>query len=113
MTTSLRPSAAIGLLATCALIDGPTGLLIGLVVVIALRAGATGTQLIAAAIAALGLAALANLMPGLPDRLAISATFVTDRMLSHHLAFGGVALLVVGVLVDVRMSSSAAADDQR
>jgi len=101
VSPGLRLPAALGLVLACALVNGPPGVLIGLAIVVAVHRGATGRHLLTASVATLSLAALANLLVGLPDRLTVSASFATDRILAHHLAFGGAVLLVVGVLLDV------------
>ncbi len=111
MTPPLRLPAALALIAACALVNGATGALVGLAVVAAVHRGATGRHLLAASVATLSLAAMANLLVGLPDRLTVSATFAVDRILAHHLAFGGAVLLVVGVLLDVGRDEAPSVED--
>ncbi len=111
MTPTLRLPAAVALVGVCALLDGPTGALIGVAVVAGVHRGATGRQLLIASVATLTLAAVSNLLVGLPDRLTVSANFATDRILAHHLAFGGAVLLVVGVLLDVRSEQRSSAEE--
>lgn len=100
MSRATPPATLAAVVVLCGLVDGVAGLVIGVAVAVALRRGATGRQLLQASVATFVLVAIAALVPGLPDRLAISSRFVADRLLAHHLAFGGAVLLVVGVLRD-------------
>ena len=59
-------------------------------------------DLLVIAILLLGLVPLVVLARGLPDTAAIGPDFVEGNPVAHHLAGAGLALLVVGVLREVR-----------
>lgn len=62
------------------------------------------------AILLLGLVPLVVLARGLPAAAAIGTDFVQGNLVAHHLAGAGLALLVVGVLREVRAEAPAAAE---
>ena len=57
-----------------------------------------------------GLVPLVVLARGLPPAAAIGTDFVQGNPVAHHLAGAGLALLVVGVLREVRAEAPDAAD---
>ena len=59
-------------------------------------------DLLVIAILLLGLVPLVVLAHGLPDAAAIGPDFVEGNLVAHYLAGAGLALLVVGVLREVR-----------
>ncbi len=62
------------------------------------------------AILLLGLVPLVVVARGLPAAAAIGTDFVQGNLVAHHLARAGLALLVVGVLREVRAEASASAE---
>jgi protein-S-isoprenylcysteine O-methyltransferase Ste14 len=62
------------------------------------------------AILLLGLVPLVVVARGLPAAAAIGTDFVQGNLVAHHLAGAGLALLVVGVLREVRAEASASAE---
>jgi len=62
------------------------------------------------AILLLGLVPLVVLARGLPPAAALGTDFVQGNLVAHHLAGAGLALLVVGVLREVRAEAPDAAD---
>ncbi len=62
------------------------------------------------AILLLGLVPLVVVARGLPATAAIGTDFVQGNLVAHHLAGAGLALLVVGVLREVRAEASASAE---
>jgi hypothetical protein len=67
-------------------------------------------DLLVLAILLLGLVPLVVLARGLPPAAAIGTDFVQGNPVAHHLAGAGLALLVVGVLREVRAEAPDAAD---
>jgi hypothetical protein len=91
------------LIAVLWLLGGAVGLVVaaGFVVYDLVRAPAP-RDLLVIAILLLGLVPLVVLARGLPPAGAIGTDFVQGNLVAHHLAGVGLALLVVGVLREVR-----------
>ena len=64
------------------------------------------------AVLCLALVPLVVLARGLPAAAAVGPDFVTGNLVAHHLAGAGLALLVVGVLREVRAGRDAAGEDR-
>jgi hypothetical protein len=95
-----HPLRLLLLLVVCWFVNGTGGLVIGAVLAAGLLLGARSKALLDAGAVTMLLAAIHAIALGLPSTTTMSSTFVLERLLTHHLVFGGVALLVVGVLVD-------------
>lgn len=81
-------------------LDGIAGVIIGLAAVALVRLGATGRELMLASLLTLSVATVVYMVTPIPSPSGISAAFVLDRLLAHHLAFGSMLLLVIGVITD-------------
>lgn len=94
------------------LLGGAVGLVVGAAFVVydLVRAPAP-RDLQVIAILLLGLVPLVVLARGLPPAAAIGTDFVQGNLVAHHLAGAGLALLVVGVLREVRAETPAAGHD--
>jgi hypothetical protein len=94
-----------GLVALLWLLGGRAGLLLGLViVVIELPRPLAPRRLIAAGLVLLVALPLVVVARGLPTRATLSPDFASSSLVPHLLAGAGLALLVLGVLRDVRAS---------
>ena len=91
------------LVAVLWLLGGTIGLVVAAAFVVydLVRAPAP-RDLLVIAILLLGLVPLVVLARGLPAATAIGTDFVQGNLVAHHLAGAGLALLVVGVLREVR-----------
>jgi hypothetical protein len=100
------------LVAVLWLLGGTVGLVVGAAFVVydLVRAPAP-RDLLVIAILLLGLVPLVVLARGLPAATAIGTDFVQGNLVAHHLAGAGLALLVVGVLREVRAEVGAEAAD--
>jgi hypothetical protein len=100
------------LVAALWLLGGTIGLVVGAAFVVydLVRAPAP-RDLLVIAILLLGLVPLVVLARGLPAAAAIGTDFVQGNLVAHHLAGAGLALLVVGVLREVRAEVRAGAAD--
>jgi hypothetical protein len=98
------------LVAVLWLLGGTVGLVVGAAFVVydLVRAPAP-RDLLVIAILLLGLVPLVVLARGLPAATAIGTDFVQGNLVAHHLAGAGLALLVVGVLREVRAEVRAGA----
>jgi hypothetical protein len=85
------------------LLGGVTGLAVAAAFVVydLVRAPAP-RDLLVVAVLCLALVPLVVLARGLPQPATVGPGFVTGNLLAHHLAGAGLALLVVGVLREVR-----------
>ena len=93
------------------LLGGGVGLLAGAAfVVYDLVSRPAPRDLLVIAVLLLGLVPLVVLARGLPAAGAVGPGFVEGNLVAHYLAGAGLALLVVGVLRDVRGGSSEAGD---
>jgi hypothetical protein len=101
------------LVAVLWLLGGTIGLVVGAAFVVydLVRAPAP-RDLLVIAILLLGLVPLVVLARGLPAATAIGTDFVQGNLVAHHLAGAGLALLVVGVLREVRAEVRAGAADR-
>jgi hypothetical protein len=94
-----------GLVALLWLLGGRAGLLVGLVlVVVELPRPLAPRRLEAAGLVLLVALPLVVLARGLPTRATLSPDFASSSLVPHLLAGAGLALLVLGVLRDVRAS---------
>jgi hypothetical protein len=101
---SRRPYLEWGVLvALLWLLGGVTGLAVAAAFVVydLVRAPAPRDLLVVTVIC-LALVPLVVLARGLPQAVTVGPDFVTGNLLAHHLAGSGLALLVVGVLREVR-----------
>jgi hypothetical protein len=100
------------LVAVLWLLGGTIGLVVGAAFVVydLVRAPAP-RDLLVIAILLLGLVPLVVLARGLPAATAIGTDFVQGNLVAHHLAGAGLALLVVGMLREVRAEVRAGAAD--
>ena len=93
------------------LLGGGVGLVAGAAfVVYDLVSRPAPKDLLVLAVLLLGLVPLVVLARGLPAAGAIGPGFVEGNLIAHYLAGAGLALLVVGVLRDVRGGPSGAGD---
>jgi hypothetical protein len=91
------------LVAVLWLLGGTAGLVAGAVfVVYDLVSRPAPRDLLVLAVLLLGLVPLVVLARGLPTAEAVGPGFVEGNLVAHYLAAAGLALLVVGVLRDVR-----------
>lgn len=94
-----------GLVALLWLLGGRAGLLLGLVIVVVeLPRPLAPRHLEAAGLVLLVALPLVVLARGLPTRATLSPDFASSSLVPHLLAGAGLALLVLGVLRDVRAS---------
>lgn len=78
-------------------LDGWVGVLVGVVVGVEVLGGKARRLLVLAA--GCLVAALAwNIIRGLPSSATVSALWVLDNRVSHHLAFAGIAFLTAGLI---------------
>lgn len=110
MRTRLPATGFVALVAACGLLNGLAGLLMAIGVAVALRFGASTRDLLRAAIVCLVLAAAQVVLVGLPDASTISAAFVPRRLFAHHLVFGSIVLLLVGVVLEERATQDTTTD---
>ena len=95
------------------LLGGGVGLLAGAVfVVYDLVSRPTPRDLLVLAVLLLGLVPLVVLARGLPAAAFIGPDFVEGNLVAHHLAGAGLALLVVGVLREVRAETASGDRDE-
>ena len=93
------------------LLGGGVGLLAGAAfVVYDLVSRPAPRDLLVLAVLLLGLVPLVVLAGGLPAAAAVGPGFVEGNLVAHYLAGAGLALLVVGVLRDVRGGSDGPGD---
>jgi hypothetical protein len=93
------------------LLGGGVGLVAGAVfVVYDLVSRPAPRDLLVIAVLLLGLVPLVVLARGLPAAAAVGPGFVEGNLVAHYLAAAGLALLVVGVLRDVRARSGGSGD---
>jgi hypothetical protein len=91
------------LVGTLWLLGGTVGLVVGAgFVVYDLVSRPAPRDLLVLAVLLFGLVPLVVLAGGLPDAAGIGPGFVEDNLVAHYLAGAGLALLVVGVLREVR-----------
>jgi hypothetical protein len=89
------------------LLGGGIGLVAGVAfVVYDLVSRPAPRDLLVLAVLLLGLAPLVVLARGLPAAAAVGPGFVEGKLVAHYLAGAGLALLVIGVLRDVRAGPS-------
>jgi hypothetical protein len=94
------------------LLGGGIGLVAGAAFVIYdLVSRPTARDLLVIAVLLLGLVPLVVLARGLPAADAVGPGFVEGNLLAHYLAGAGLALLVVGVLREVRAETARGDDD--
>ena len=94
------------------LLGGGIGLVAGAAfVVYDLVSRPTPRDLLVIAVLLLGLAPLVVLARGLPAADAVGPGFVEGNLVAHYLAGAGLALLVVGVLREVRGETAGGEDD--
>jgi hypothetical protein len=109
---AVSPRSLLGralLVGTLWLLGGTAGLVAGAgFVVYDLVSRPAPRDLLVLAVLLLGLVPLVVLARGLPDAAGIGPGFVEGNLVAHYLAGAGLALLVVGVLREVR---SGPADD--
>jgi ABC-type glycerol-3-phosphate transport system permease component len=101
------------LVAVLWLLGGTIGLVVGAAFVAydLVRAPAP-RDLLVIAILLLGLVPLVVLARGLPAAVFIGPDFVEGNLVAHHLAGAGLALLVVGVLREVRAETASGDRDE-
>jgi hypothetical protein len=93
------------------LLGGSIGLVVGVAfVVYDLVRSPAPRDLLVIAILLLGLVPLVVLARGLPAAAFIGPDFVEGNLVAHHLAGAGLALLVVGVLREVRAEAAGPGD---
>ena len=93
------------------LLGGGVGLVAGAAfVVYDLVSGPAPRDLLVIAVLLLGLVPLVVLARGLPAAQAVGPGFVEGNLVAHYLAGAGLALLVVGVLRDVRSGPGGSGD---
>jgi hypothetical protein len=91
------------LVGTLWLLGGTVGLVAGVgFVVYDLVSRPAPRDLLVLSVLLLGLVPLVVLARGLPDAAEIGPAFVEGNLVAHHLAGAGLALLVIGVLREVR-----------
>lgn len=83
---------------TLGILDGPVGLVVGVVIGIELALEGTGRRLLALAAVGFASVMLWDLWRGLPSQESVSARWVLDNPVANHLAFAGFAFLVAGLL---------------
>jgi hypothetical protein len=94
------------------LLGGGIGLVAGAAfVVYDLVSRPTPRDLLVIAVLLLGLVPLVVLARGLPAADAIGPGFVEGNLIAHYLAGAGLALLVIGVLREVRAEAAGGEDD--
>jgi hypothetical protein len=95
------------------LLGGAVGLVVGAAFVLYdLARSPAPRDLLVIAILLLGLVPLVVLARGLPAAAAIGPDFVQGNLVAHHLAGAALALLVVGVLREVRAEVAAPGDGE-
>lgn len=101
----------LGLVALLWLLGGRAGLLVGLALVVydAVRSPSP-RELLVGSVVLLAAVPLAVLVRGLPTRAALGPDVAAGNLVAHVLAGLGLALLVLGVLRDVRVGRPAAPD---
>jgi hypothetical protein len=93
----------LGLVALLGLLGGRAGLLVGLALVVYDAARSPSPrELLAGSLALLAAVPLAVLVQGLPTRATLGPDLAAGNPAAHLLAGTGLALLVLGVLRDVR-----------
>jgi hypothetical protein len=94
------------------LLGGGVGLVAGAAfVVYDLVSRPTPRDLLVIAVLLLGLVPLVVLARGLPAADAVGPGFVVGNLVAHYLAGAGLALLVIGVLREVRGATAGGEDD--
>lgn len=102
-----RPLSWRGLLLVAALaavgtvLDGPTGIVVGVIVVAVLLAGVTRRAIGAAGVLALVATPIAVVVNGIPAPDEVSPVFVVGSLWPHHLTFAGLSLVGTWVVLDV------------
>jgi hypothetical protein len=101
----------LGLVALLWLLGGRAGLLVGLALVVydAVRSPSP-RELLVGSVVLLAAVPLAVLVRGLPTRATLGPDVAAGNLVAHVLAGLGLALLVLGVLRDVRVGRPAAPD---
>lgn len=100
--TSRQFLAWLALCAVLTSLDGITGSVVGLGLGVAFEAGQSPRRLTLIGAGLLCLVPVAVLLHGLPSARTVSLDFVVDNTAADHLAFAGVAVVVVSLLLDWR-----------
>ena len=82
-------------------LDGPTGIVVGVIVVAVLFAGVTRRAIGAAGVLALVATPIAVIVNGVPAPDEVSPVFVVGSLWPHHLTFAGLSLVGTWVVLDV------------